>query len=310
MIEEPPKLPLVSVLIPAFNHAAFLNACLDSVIADGYPNIEIVIIDDGSTDESGRIIARWLQGNAHALRHVVFERQENVGLLKTLNRLIRKSSGEYLVMLASDDMLLEGGIRARLDAFQRNPRWMAVFGDTTIINELGETTHRSGLEFLHRANKRALADPRTITLELILRWSVPGPVLMVRRDIYFNEDGIGLYPEDLLVEDRHFYLAVLARSALGFVDFPVAGYRLHSNQTINSTNPKLFLDVLNTERHFIDHFSGIPKFSLIMLSSVKSSFPVNEFIRPGLTFAKQALLLTAFVLLLFNYTQTWRRTTS
>ncbi|WP_175577743.1 glycosyltransferase family 2 protein [Mongoliimonas terrestris] len=221
------SLPLVSVLVPAYNHSAYVAECLDSILSDGYPNLEVLVLDDGSADGTYEVAAAWRDAHPDAFHRFVLERQANQGVNTTLNRLIRMASGSHVALLGSDDRLLPGGIAARIAALRHNPQWRAVFGDCELIDGSGALTHPSAFDALHGADRAALADPMTLNTELIWRWSVPGPVLLVERAVYTEPGGYGFYPEDRIVEDRHFYLTLLANRQIGYIDVKVAAYRLH-----------------------------------------------------------------------------------
>jgi glycosyltransferase involved in cell wall biosynthesis len=249
--------PLVSVIVPVFNHAAYIGACLDSISGDGYSRVELVLIDDGSNDGSFDLAAEWVALNQAGFVRTVLRRQNNVGITCTLNRLLHLARGDFIVLLASDDALLPGGIAARVTALLQHPEWLAVFGDCTIIDRDGHQTHASGLVDLNHADKAALLNSATILTELLWRWSVPGPVLMARREAFFGPNSIGLYPEDIRVEDRYFYLSALLRKAIGFVDYPVASYRLHGMQAITASKGQVEEDLLTTELRLLPHFRGL-----------------------------------------------------
>jgi hypothetical protein len=146
-----------------------------------------------------------------------------------LNRLVAESQGSFATMLASDDALIPGGIRARVEALQQHPEWLAVFGDAQTMDGDSKVYQQSNLVEEQEADLKALQDPRRITMELLLRWSIPGPVLLCRREAWDAVLGVGPYDESLFLEDRDFYLRLLARQALGFVNRPVARYRLHAS---------------------------------------------------------------------------------
>ena len=219
----------VTVIVPSYNHAPFVADCLSSIATETYPDLEVVMIDDGSRDGTFEAAQEWRRRNPGALSAFLLLRQDNQGLLKTLNRLVSLARGQYICLLASDDMLVPGGIEARVRALQEHPQWRVVFGDCSVVDNAGNPSMASGLTDLYGADKRALADPRGIETELVWRWSVPGPVLLADRRVYEDPDGYGAYPEDVIVEDRDFYLSALSKGQLGFVDRQVAVYRLHGS---------------------------------------------------------------------------------
>lgn len=222
---------VTSVILPVYNHEKYLVQCLDSVRDSDYKHIELIIIDDGSTDNSSAVISSWLEVNSDRFLRTVFERQVNAGVCKTANRLIGLSQGDIIIALASDDALLPTGISRRVEFLQNHPHLLAVFGDAALMDAQGRITCRELEKNLFKANKSALADPRFISSELILKWCVPGPVFAAWKRTYDPVDGIGLYDESLQFEDRDFYLRLLSRQALGYIPDEVALYR-HSEQSL------------------------------------------------------------------------------
>jgi len=229
------RAPLVSVIIPAYNHARYIEACLDSVAAETYADLELLVLDDGSKDDTFARVQAWAARHEGRFRRVKAWTQPNAGICRTLNRLVAAAEGALVTIVASDDALLPGGIAARVDALVASPRWLAVFGDAEVIDTDGKTTAGSALRDDFQANTDALKDPARITLALVVDWCVPGPVFMARREAWDPARGVGPYREDMVVEDRDFYLRLLARGALGFVDRPVARYRVHGGNACRQT---------------------------------------------------------------------------
>ncbi len=106
--------PLVSVVIPNFNHALYLSAAIASVLAQSYPNVEIIVVDDGSTDESRAVAARY--GNR--IRYIW---QENRGLSAARNTGIRAANGEYIGLLDADDLYEPHYLSTMITTLQANP---------------------------------------------------------------------------------------------------------------------------------------------------------------------------------------------
>jgi glycosyltransferase involved in cell wall biosynthesis len=268
--------PLVSILIPAYNHSQYILECLNSVLQEGYPNLEILVIDDGSQDDTYQVAKQWADANIRAFSNIEIVKQYNRGVTKTLNSLILKSRGEYIVLLASDDALVAGGIMTRVQMLQRRQDLLAVFGDCVVINNDSKEIAESALRTLYRANINALKLDKALGRELILRWSVPGPGLLIRRVAYDTALGVGLYNEDLKIEDRDFYLRLINRKALGFIDLRVAKYRIHDTNSItNPTRSVNFLsDGLKAEQLNIRLSKGVYKF-LLNIVIFKSSALLN-----------------------------------
>lgn len=266
--------PLVSVLVPLYNHERYIVACLDSLVADGYQELEIVILDDGSRDESLRLALDWKERHSTVFSgNVVIASRDNRGITRTLNELIAMAHGEFIVLLASDDLLLPGGIRARLDYLQTHSEKMAVFADSVVIDKEGRCLHESALDYIsrsavnqyHGASIRSLlADDEMLSYELVFNWSVPGPGFMARREAYRI---LGGYDESLNVEDWDFYLRLTAHGLLGYLDRAVAAYRMHDLNSASSASSRLqqYKDLLRTATKNWPNFSGVKRFHLLAL---------------------------------------------
>lgn len=256
--------PLVSIRIPAYNHERFVCNTLDSILAQDYENIEIIIIDDGSSDNTWYEIQKWIESHREKIPIWAKRHSENKGITSTLNELISACNGKYIAGIASDDYLLPGSVGSRVRFLEENENKDAVFADCTVIDEDGIEFMPSGLKDFYCMNTEKLQDEKTLFNELILNWGVPGGTLMVRRSVYDSHK----YDERLLVEDFDFFLKLLTNNKLGFIDNKVSAYRVHkSNISSNrSVSIKRKVDFIRTV------FSHLPvlksKQKLILILSV------------------------------------------
>ena len=163
---------LVTVIIPCYNHAQFLGEAISSVLDQGYPNLEVIVVDDGSDDETVEV--------AGSYEEVKCISQANQGLARARNRGLRVSRGEYILFLDADDRLVEGALREGADTLDTHPDCAFVYGNVRLID----------------ANGSLLFNPPSVNIERdhyleLLRhnhiWS-PGAV-MYRRIVF---DAIGL----------------------------------------------------------------------------------------------------------------------
>jgi len=120
---------LVSVIIPCYNQAHFLREAIESVLSQIYQNFEIVVIDDGSTDETPNIAGQYPQ--------VRYIKQTNQGLAAARNAGLQASRGRYLVFLDADDRLLPNALRAGLQCFEEHPDCAFVSGGYRRIDKAG-----------------------------------------------------------------------------------------------------------------------------------------------------------------------------
>jgi len=229
-----PPLPLVSFLVPAYNHEGFVISCLESIKADPYPRKELLVLDDGSGDQTFEKVAHWLEAEGHAFERVEASKQANQGICATLNELIARAEGEFILPLASDDEVIPGTVEGRVRFLQENSEIWVVYGDSRLMDEQGQEIGASLIRGMGTpANTQALLDPRLIALELILRWSGCGPALMVRRTC-FSQDGCGPFDPAIFFEDREFFLRVAARRRLRYLDQAFGRYRVRQQSMCRS----------------------------------------------------------------------------
>ena len=114
------SLPLVSVIIPVYNGERFLAEAIESVLSQTYPNCEVIVVDDGSTDHSPEI--------ARSYQSVGFVRQEHAGTAAARNRGIKHSAGEYLAFLDADDLWLPDKLRLQMAELNADPSLGIVSG--------------------------------------------------------------------------------------------------------------------------------------------------------------------------------------
>jgi glycosyltransferase involved in cell wall biosynthesis len=204
---------LVSVVIPCFNHAHFVAQAIASVLAQSHPNFEIIVVDDGSTDNTAEVVR-----NYSSVRYIY---QENAGRSAARNTGLRQSVGEFLVFLDADDRLLPNALAVGIGCMREHPECALVSGHCRIID----------------GNGVILPSPRQLQVERdhylqLLRGGTyiwcPAVALFQRKVFDFAH---GFDPAMVPVEDYDLYLRVTR-------DFPVhchaqviAEYRQHSSNT-------------------------------------------------------------------------------
>src|SRR5690606_16043983 len=115
--------PSVTVVIPAYNAAAFVCNAIESALAQTRGRVEVVVVDDASTDNTSDVVAPYVErGQAKLVRH-----ERNKGLPGTRNTAIRHSQGEYIAFLDADDLWYPHHLEVALDALEAHPELDAVF---------------------------------------------------------------------------------------------------------------------------------------------------------------------------------------
>ena len=128
--------PLVSIICLAFNHEKFVVETLDSVVQQNYQPIELIIVDDCSTDNTKLVINNWLSTHPE-VQFIVNE--INKGNTRSFNNALKFAKGEYIIDLAADDLILPNGVQLQINAFQKSKfkNLGVVYGNAEIINEDG-----------------------------------------------------------------------------------------------------------------------------------------------------------------------------
>jgi len=218
---------LVSILVPLYNHERYILDCLQSIVLQDYPNIEVIIIDDGSTDASYEVVSRWRDANSSRFVRLVLLRQDNAGICKTLNRAARASAGELLIPLASDDLLLPHSIGHLVRATKLYPKGTLWFTDTSLIGPSGEPISDSAYR-THKRNIDVLQNVNRLFYEALFRWGTPLQHQIFDRVLY---DALCGYNEDLKFEDIDFALRALAKGRAVLINLPVKQYRIRIGNT-------------------------------------------------------------------------------
>lgn len=135
--------PLVSIVIPAYNHAAYLDAAIRSVLEQSYPAVELIVLDDGSTDGTRALLERY----GEAFR---WECQPNMGQARTLNKGWSMSRGDILGYLSADDFLHRDAAAAAVQELASHPDAMVVYPDTALVDEQSRIVYQlDAREYAH-----------------------------------------------------------------------------------------------------------------------------------------------------------------
>ena len=115
---------LISVIVPVYNAEKYLSCCVASILAQSYSNLEVLLVDDGSTDESAALCEEWCAKDGR----VRLLRQKNAGVSSARNRGLEKASGEYIAFVDADDWILPGMLEGQMDCLKREGSNMVLGG--------------------------------------------------------------------------------------------------------------------------------------------------------------------------------------
>ena len=187
--------PLVSVICLCYNHARFVQEAIQSVVNQSYSNIQLILVDDASTDNSVAVIREIIRN-----RSVEFiSLQMNVGNCQAFNRGLSVAKGEFIIDLAADDVLLPDRVEVGVRALQRAGAAYGVhFSDAELISESGEHLSFHSDRFPHASIPQG-----EIYKDLINRYFICPPTLMCTREVMNDLNG---YDESLTYEDFDFLI--------------------------------------------------------------------------------------------------------
>ena len=194
--------PLVSIIALCHNHARFLRAALDSILAQDYPRLEVWLVDDASHDESPAILREYAQ--AHPAWHLLLL-PANVGNCRAFNQAFFQSTGEFVVDFATDDELLPGRISQQVALFAAlPPTYGVVYSNCELLSETGRPL---GLHQRPDPRRPGQLRPRPasgwVFADVLARYFISAPTVLVRRATLL---ALGGYDETLSYEDFDFWV--------------------------------------------------------------------------------------------------------
>ncbi len=219
--------PLVSVIAVCYNHSRFVLECLESIRNQTYKNIQLIIIDDHSTDDSVAVIRDWVA--THRVECVFVVHSENKGVCRTLNDALSHASGKYVASTSTDDVWM-------LDKLEHQVRQMAVlpeevgvlYSDAWRMDQNGVMLPKLFIEY-HRSFS---APPEGDILDTLIEGNfIPAMTSLIRRSCYVK---VGRYDESLCYEDWDMWIRISRRYKFAFSPFISAKYRILPTSLIHT----------------------------------------------------------------------------
>lgn len=222
MVDETVARPLVSAIVPIYNHERWVVGCLDSLARQDYPRIELIAIDDGSRDDSYAIAQAWLEAHGHRFERWELSKQQNQGVPRTCNLLVQRSRGELIFPLASDDEALPRAVSTLVAAYDPK-RPEILFSDLQIMDLEGRTVAESTAAWNGRNLVRLATSPWYLRWQIATTWGTPFQHQVYPRRLF---DELGGYDETLKFEDAAFALRAMARGRIRFLTDCTRRYRV------------------------------------------------------------------------------------
>ncbi|ACZ12793.1 glycosyltransferase family 2 protein [Sulfurospirillum deleyianum] len=229
--------PLVSVLIPLYNHESFVEFAIESVMQQTYRNIELIVINDGSTDNSDDVAQKLLVKYSFQ-----YYKQENQGLIFTIEKLRSLSRGKYISLLASDDAFVDNKIEVLVNYLENNPQYAMVYSNMYFINMKNQII-----------GKIKDGGEKGNIFESLLcgNFFINSLTTLINKDIFMKYNYDKGY-----IEDFQMWLKITKDNQIGYVDEYLALYRVGNALSLSSNISKM----QKAEEEIILKYSNEPIF--------------------------------------------------
>lgn len=234
---------LVSVIVPAYNHGKYVQEAIQSVVDQTYPNIELIVVDDGSKDDTWQKINAMREKCEQRFVRVVFETKKNQGTCLTLNRLLDLAEGEYIQLLASDDKLSVNSTEILYQFLANHPDYALAVGKNEIFDEhsiicywdenrnkvykIAEAKYKDFTEFL--SQKIDFNSDEFGSYKKLLQGNHIPNGYLVRKSIFSQ---IGYFTPEAPLEDYWLVLQIAKHAKMKYIDQTTFYYRWHAANTM------------------------------------------------------------------------------
>jgi Predicted glycosyltransferases len=245
--------PLVSVIIPSYNHEKFIKECIDSVLEQTYRNLELIIIDDGSKDGTADILKSYKDNRMK----VVF--QENAGAHNAINKGLGLAQGVYLTILNSDDVYMKDRLEEIMAYMQENPEVSFISTYIQVIDanskKLGVKKAWNNMEpWVIEHKDKSFAATNDPTKNLIMANYISTTSNMVfTKKLY---DDVGGMRNLRFAHDWDFALRAAEYGKCAVIEKPLMKYRIHSTNTISTNRKHMLFEICWMYAVNIHRFEG------------------------------------------------------
>jgi glycosyltransferase involved in cell wall biosynthesis len=224
--------PLVSAIVLCYNQAGFVEECLESVKAQDYPNLELIINDDASTDGSVAVIQDWL--NRNNMPHQFIKNSRNQGICRSLNNVLTHARGKYVSGVAADDVWLPNKLITQVELMERLPETTGVlYSDALQMDESGKILPKRFIE----AHRDFQAMPQGNIQKILWEANfIPAMTTLIKLECFAKA---GLYDENLYFEDWDMWLRIARFYEFAYSGEVSAKYRLVSTSMVRSQFSKI-----------------------------------------------------------------------
>jgi glycosyltransferase involved in cell wall biosynthesis len=230
------ELPLVSVICLCYNHARFVKEAIASVRQQTHPRVQLVVVDDASTDNSVQVIGESIRDYPEI---TFLSWPQNIGNCRAFNKGFAMSTGSFIIDLAADDVLMPNRLAAGINAFASlGPDFGVHFSDAELIDAGGNRIGYHADRFPHASIPQG-----DIYKDLISRYFINSPTMMMRRSVL---EKLGGYDESLAYEDFDFWIRSSREWKFGYTPEPLVKKRIVKNSMSGDQYRKDSIQLVST----------------------------------------------------------------
>lgn len=264
---------MVSVIVPLYNHERYIPELIRSVVQSSYTDIELLVCDDASTDNSFVICQSEL--NRADCKSVLIKNNANQGVSATLNKLLGMAKGEFILPVASDDVLTHHSILSRVSFLFSRPDIDLVIGDCDVIGDGGGMIREKLIQNKLKVHF-GIEEDILINRSMLINWCMPGSVMMYRSALL---DKVYGYNEAVRQEDYDFFLRTLVSGKISYIPFTVLLYRktITEGNDISKNNIRLTMENLKVSASYLKKIGMLYKVT-ITIRIAKLSWGLARFL--------------------------------
>jgi len=236
--------PLISVIMPSYNHEKFILKAIESVLKQTCDDFELVIIDDASEDNSSKIIQSFDKNN---IKIRSFFHEKNRGIAKTVNECIEKAKGKYISFFSSDDVWIKEKLEKQIEILKKDED-LLVWSEGAIIDAQGNFTGELFTQMHSALNRKKSGN---IFEELLKNNYICGQSLICKRENLKNIK----FDENLkYLNDYKFYVDLAKEYKFCFIPEPLTMYRIHGKNSIFSDKIEWKKDDIRIRSYFLQKY--------------------------------------------------------
>ncbi len=233
--------PLVTIGVPFFNAHDYIIDTLNSIKAQSYPNIQLILVNDCSTDESLKKIKEWLDQNGNSFVEIILlENPVNKGTSYSCKKIEEFSNGTFFTKLDADDLIHPNKIATQVDYLLEHPHIAMVYSNTLLIDSMGKLMtedYFTTQKYKYVTNK--IGPSGQVFPQLLEEDFIPNSSVLIRKNIL---DAVGGYDENLFTEDWDLWLRITKLYPIAFMKGYFSSYRIHPQSVMrkNSSLSKMY----------------------------------------------------------------------